>query len=35
MNDFPVLGDLGRWRAGGVVDLLGRKDFQVQSCGFL
>ena len=33
MDDFPVPGDLGRWRAGGVVDLLGRKDFQVQSCG--
>lgn len=29
-----MTGDLGRWRAGGVVDLLGRKDFQVKLRGF-
>jgi len=23
-------GDLGRWREGGMIDLLGRKDFQAQ-----
>ena len=26
-------GDLGRWREGGVIDLLGRKDFQARGPG--
>ncbi|CAL1149680.1 unnamed protein product [Cladocopium goreaui] len=29
-----MTGDLGRWREGGVIDLLGRKDFQVKLRGF-
>lgn len=29
-----MTGDLGRWREGGMIDLLGRKDFQVKLRGF-
>lgn len=36
-EDKPRLyltGDLGRWREGGLIDLLGRRDFQVKLRGF-
>ncbi|CAK8985198.1 unnamed protein product [Durusdinium trenchii] len=34
MDRLYMTGDLGRWREGGVIDLLGRKDFQVKLRGF-
>ncbi|CAK9040449.1 Mycosubtilin synthase subunit C [Includes: ATP-dependent serine adenylase (SerA) (Serine activase) [Durusdinium trenchii] len=33
-DSTTLTGDLGRWREGGMIDLLGRKDFQVKLRGF-